>query len=114
MDPLQTVALQASWMTMVAHGLPVVPSLPAAITSTTSTTNSEYVASTTTNIADTVLKIAKEASELFKNVPYIKAFAGIVIQIINIREVRARTIWRTYPGNLTYRKFKRRRIDRKN
>ena len=52
-----------------------------------SPTNSEYVASTTTNIVDTVLKIAKEASELFKNVPYIKAFAGIVIQIISIREV---------------------------
>ena len=92
MDLLQTVGLQASWMTTVAHGLPVVPSLPTGIPSTT---NSEYVTSTTTNIVDTVLKIAKEASELFKNVPYIKAFAGIVIQIINIREVRARTIWRT-------------------
>ena len=91
MDPLQTVGLQASWMTAVAHGLPVLPSSPAAIT--TSTTNSEYVASTTTNIADTVLKIAKEASELFMNVPYIKTFAGIVIQIINIREVCATAIW---------------------
>ena len=86
MEPLQTVELQASWMTMVAHGIPVVP--PAPSFAIPSTTNREYIESTTANTVDTVLKIAKEASETFKNVPYIKAFAGIVIQIISIREVR--------------------------
>jgi hypothetical protein len=86
MDPLQTVGLQASWMTTVAHGVPVVP--PAPSIAIPSTTNREYVEFTTTSIVDTVLKIAKEASDTFKNVPYIKAFAGIVIQIITIREVR--------------------------
>ena len=73
-------------MTMVAHGMPVVPPTPPCTLS--STTNREYIESTTTNLVDTVLKIAKEASEMFKNVPYIKAVAGIVIQIISIREVR--------------------------
>ena len=86
MDPLQTIGLQASWMTMVAHGIPVVP--PAPSIAIPSATNREYVGSTTTNTVDTVLKIAKEASDMFKTVPYIKAFAGIVIQIISIREVR--------------------------
>jgi hypothetical protein len=71
---------------MVAHGIPMVPPTPSFAIS--STTNREYIESTTTNIVDTVLKIAKEAGETFKNVPYIKTFAGIVIQIISIREVR--------------------------
>jgi hypothetical protein len=72
---------------MVAHRVPVVPPVPSI--AITSTTNREYVESTaTTNIVDSVLKIAKKASEMFKNVPYINAFAGIVIQIISIREVR--------------------------
>jgi hypothetical protein len=86
MDPLQTVVLQASWMTMVAHGIPVLP--PASSFVTSSTTNREYIESTATNIADTVLKIAQEASKMFTNVPYITGIAGIVIQIISIREVR--------------------------
>jgi hypothetical protein len=72
MDPLQNVVLQASWRTMVAHGVP-------------SITNRE---SATTKMVDTVLTIAKEASDTFKNVPCITAFAGIIIQIISIREVR--------------------------
>jgi hypothetical protein len=46
---------------------------------------------TTTDIVDTVLTITKEASEVFKDVPYINAFAGILIQIINIRKVRERS-----------------------
>ena len=70
---------------MVAHGIPVVP--PAPSIAIPSSTNREYVESTTTHTVDTVLKIAKEASDMFKTVPYIKAFAGIVIQIISIREV---------------------------
>jgi hypothetical protein len=88
MDPLQTVGLQASWMTMVAHGVPVVPPAASPSIAIPSITNREYVEFTTTSIVDIVLKIAKEASDTFKNVPYIKAFAGIVIQIISIREVR--------------------------
>jgi len=85
MDPLQTFELQASWVTMAAHGIPVVPPAPFAISSAT---DRKYIESTTTNIIDTVSKIAKEAGKMFKDVPYIKAFAGIVIQIISIREVR--------------------------
>jgi len=86
MDPLQSVGLQASWMTMVAHRIPVVP--PAPSFAITSTTNREYIESTTITTVDTVLKIAKEASEMFKNIPYIKAFAGIIIQIISIRKMQ--------------------------
>ena len=89
MDPVQNVGLQASWMTMVAHGVPrAVPGLQVPSIAIPSATNREYVGSTTTNIVDTTLKIAKEASGTFQNVPYIKALAGIIIQIISIREVR--------------------------
>jgi len=59
---------------------------PAAVSSTT---KGEYIESTTTNMVDTVSKIAKEVGEIFKDVPYIKAVAGIIVQIIKIREVRA-------------------------
>jgi hypothetical protein len=88
MDPVQTVGLRTSSGTMVDHGVPVAP--PAPSIAIRSTTNREYVDSTaaTTNIVDTVLNIAKEASDMFKNVPHINAFSGIVIQIISIREVR--------------------------
>ena len=67
---------------MVAHEIPEVPPAPFAISLTTDPE------STATSVVDTVLNIAKETSEMFQNVPYIKAFAGIIIQIINIREVR--------------------------
>ena len=97
---------------MVAHGVPVVPPAPSIPIS--STTDREYIESTT-NTVDTVLKIAKEASDMFKNVPYVKAFAGIIIQIISIREVRELSEERSgpYPDS-TRRKYKRRRIDLKN
>ena len=45
-------------------------------------------ASTVSNIVEDVLKITKEASDLFKSVPYVKALAGVILQIIKIREVR--------------------------
>ena len=66
-------------------GVPVpVPPAP----SISSTPNRQYVESTATNIVDTALNIVQDASAMFKNVPYIKAIAGLVIQIIRIREVR--------------------------
>ena len=69
--------LQASWMTMAAHGVPVVqPPLPISLT-----TDPEYIESN-------ILTITKEVSEIFKNIPHIDAFSGILTQIINIREVR--------------------------
>jgi hypothetical protein len=39
-------------------------------------------------MVDTVSKIAQEAGEILKGVPYVKVLAGIIIQIIKIREVR--------------------------
>ena len=65
MDPVKIVGLQASWMTMVAHGVPVPVVFPAPAIAIPSATNREYVESTTTNIVDTVLKIAKEAGGMF-------------------------------------------------
>jgi hypothetical protein len=73
-------------MTMNAHGVPVAPSIHSVVLPSTS--RQEYIASTTTNIVDTVSKIAKEAGEIFKDVPYIKALAGIIVRVIEIREVR--------------------------
>jgi hypothetical protein len=114
MNSHQAAVLEGSSMTMVAHGLPMVPATthPVAFPSTT---NREYVVSTTTNIVDTVSKIAKEAGEMFKDVPYIKAFAGIIIRVIEIREVRELAGERdcltlTWPR----RKSKWRRIDHRN
>ncbi|KAG6815352.1 hypothetical protein H0H93_010068, partial [Arthromyces matolae] len=56
-------------------------------------TNHQLFASTTTNIIDTtatvaqtVLKLAKDAREVLKNVPYVKALAGVIVQIIEIRD----------------------------
>jgi hypothetical protein len=82
-------------MTMAAHGIPVIPPAPSFVIS--STTNREYIEDTATNIADTVLKIAQEASKMFTNVPYIMGIAGIVIQIISIREVREQSGERNDP-----------------
>jgi hypothetical protein len=70
MNPLKAAGFQASSMTMIAHGLPMVPSTHSV--AFPSTTNRENIASTTTNIVDTVSKIAKEAGEMFKDVPYVK------------------------------------------
>ncbi|KAG6855206.1 hypothetical protein H0H87_006844, partial [Tephrocybe sp. NHM501043] len=68
---------------MVAYGPselhPTAPLLP----SSRNLTSSE---ATTTNLVDTVLKLATEISEMFTEVPYIKAVAGIIIQIITIRD----------------------------
>jgi hypothetical protein len=64
----------------------MVPSAPSV--AVPSTTDQECAASTTTNIVDTISKITKEVGEMFKDVPYIKAFAGIIIRVIEIREVR--------------------------
>ncbi|KAG6906798.1 hypothetical protein DXG01_012045 [Tephrocybe rancida] len=43
-------------------------------------------ASTTTNTADTVMKLAKNVGEILKDVPYVKALAGLIVQIIEIRD----------------------------
>jgi hypothetical protein len=86
MNTPQAIVLEGSSRTMIAHGLPMFPSTHSA--ALPSTTHQEYVVSTTMNIVDTVSKIAKEAGEMLKGVPYVKAFAGIIIQIIKIREVR--------------------------
>ncbi|KAG6815280.1 hypothetical protein H0H87_003351 [Tephrocybe sp. NHM501043] len=68
---------------MVAYGSsalhPTAPLLP----SPHNLTSSE---ATTTNLVDTVLKLAREVGEMFTEVPYIKAVAGILIQIIAIRD----------------------------
>jgi hypothetical protein len=77
MNSPQAVVLEGSSRTMIAHGLPTVPS-----------THSVALPSTATNIVDTVSKIAREAGELLKDVPYVKVFAGIIVQIIRLREVR--------------------------
>ncbi|KAG6844166.1 hypothetical protein H0H87_009285 [Tephrocybe sp. NHM501043] len=41
---------------------------------------------TTTSFVDTVSKLAKEVGEAFKEIPYIKAVAGTIIQIIAIKD----------------------------
>jgi len=64
----------------------VVPS--ARLTTSPPVTIQENAASTMSNTVEDVLKITKEASDLFKGVPYVKALAGVILQIIKIREVR--------------------------
>ncbi|KAG6834578.1 hypothetical protein H0H93_008777 [Arthromyces matolae] len=62
-------------------------------TDATGATDCQMIAPTTTNIidttvtlADTVFKLAKDAGEVLKNVPYVKALAGVIVQIIAIRD----------------------------
>jgi len=87
MQSAQDRTLQASFATMAAHAQS--SSLSTRHSTAPSSTNSrEYVTSTTTNLVDTSARLAKDAGEMFKDIPYIKAVAGIIIQIITIRDVR--------------------------
>ncbi|KAG6847412.1 hypothetical protein H0H93_008270, partial [Arthromyces matolae] len=72
---------------------PTMPSNKPPTGDSSTATNHQLIASTTTNIidttvtlADTVLKLAKDAGEVLKNVPYVKALAGALVQIIAIRD----------------------------
>jgi hypothetical protein len=78
--------MQASFATTVAHGRGTLL-FTGHSTLSPSTNSPEFIASTTTNIVNTALKIAKDAGEMLKDVPYIKALAGIIVQIIEIRDV---------------------------
>ncbi|KAG6844099.1 hypothetical protein H0H87_009799 [Tephrocybe sp. NHM501043] len=68
---------------MVAHGQ---PSLLSANHSTVSTASDTALESTTANLVDTTAKLAKDVGEMLKSVPYVKAVAGIISQIITIRD----------------------------
>ncbi|KAG6836712.1 hypothetical protein H0H87_004868, partial [Tephrocybe sp. NHM501043] len=68
---------------MVAHGQSLLLSTGH---STAPTDSNTALDSTTTNLVETTAKLAKEVGELLKNVPYIKGVAGIIIQIIAIRD----------------------------
>jgi hypothetical protein len=57
---------------------------PSALSSTNSR---EDVTSTAANFFETGLKLAKDVGEMLKDVPYVKAVAGIIVQIIEIRDV---------------------------
>ena len=71
---------------MAAH-VPSI-SLSARHPPTPSSTNfSACGASTATNLIETGLRLAKDAAEMLKEVPYVKAVAGILVQIIEIRDV---------------------------
>ncbi|KAG6914773.1 hypothetical protein DXG01_015434 [Tephrocybe rancida] len=82
MQPIPT-PVQASFATMVAHGQPML--VFTNLIASPSTNPHEVIASTT-NTADTVMKLAKNVGEMLKDVPYVKAVAGIIIQIIQIRD----------------------------
>jgi len=66
---------------MVVHSPPLIHS-----THLAPITTERGVNSTTTNTIDTASKIAKEVGAMLKDVPYVKAVAGIILQIITIRE----------------------------
>ena len=86
MHPGQTRLVQASFATMIAHGRSIAP-FTRHSTVSPSTNSREFIASTTTNIADTVFRLAKDAGEILRDIPYVKALAGIIVQIIQIRDV---------------------------
>ena len=76
----------ASFTTIVAHRRSILLFTRHSAVSP-STNSREVIVSTTTNIVDTVLKLTKVAGEMLKEVPYVKALAGIIVQIIEIRDV---------------------------
>ncbi|KAG6834863.1 hypothetical protein H0H93_006841, partial [Arthromyces matolae] len=87
MDPLHAREQSPQTSSM----LPKEPSI--VTTHATGATDRQLIAPTGTNIvdtavtlADTVLKLAKDAGEVLKNVPYVKALAGVIVQIIAIRD----------------------------
>jgi hypothetical protein len=87
MDPVQNRVPQASFVSMVAHSGAIVP-FTSHSTVTPPTNPSEVITSRTTEIVDTTLKLAKEVGDMLSDVPYVKALAGIIVQIITIRDVR--------------------------
>jgi hypothetical protein len=87
MDPVQSRITQASFVTIVAHANAVVPLTSYPTVTPPAAGLREDITSTTTDIADTTLKLAKEVGEMLRDVPYVKALAGIILQIIAIRDV---------------------------
>ena len=81
MPQTQTRLAQASFATMVAHGrsTTLFTTHP---TISPSTNSPEFIAS-----INTVLRLAKDAGDMLNGVPYVKALAGIIVQIIEIRDV---------------------------
>jgi hypothetical protein len=52
-----------------------------------SNTHLKKAADSTINAASTTAAIAKEVGEMLSQIPYVKSVAGIVVQIIKIRDV---------------------------
>ncbi|KAG6914744.1 hypothetical protein DXG01_015655, partial [Tephrocybe rancida] len=82
MQPVPT-PVQSSFATMVAHGQPML-----VFTNRTASpsTNPHEVIASASNTTDTVMKLAKNVGDMLKDVPYVKAVAGLIVQIIEIRD----------------------------
>jgi hypothetical protein len=87
MDPLQALVLHASALTVIAHGLPVLPvhRLCPDVVPSDSRLQDDFTA---TDVIDTVLTITREASQISQQVPYLRGLSGTILQIIKIKEVR--------------------------
>ena len=48
---------------------------------------------TAVSAAETTVAIVKEVGEMLQNIPYVKSVAGIVLQIIKIKDVRLTIIF---------------------
>lgn len=73
-------SLQAALRTMIVHGNPRA-ALKTRITQPPSALDGSI------NVIGTSSAAARDVAEAFKNIPYIKPVAGVVLQIIKIREV---------------------------
>ncbi|KAH8810140.1 hypothetical protein DL96DRAFT_1821649 [Flagelloscypha sp. PMI_526] len=81
MHPSQSKDLRSFFGTLVAHGH------PRAVTQLNqSTLLAASKLDTSLNAAGIILQLAKDAGDAAKNVPYVKAVAGVLSQIIKIRD----------------------------
>jgi hypothetical protein len=47
----------------------------------------QYIPAARANLAGTVLTLTKDVAEMLQDVPYVKAVAGVILQIIQVKEV---------------------------
>lgn len=51
--------------------------------------SSSNAVDTTIDLANTVITVVKEVGEILNSVPYVKSLSGVILQIIQVRDVRS-------------------------
>jgi hypothetical protein len=87
----RSVDLKAIWATFTAHAIPHlhVKSPPPPTRPSSSLVRPQSKHDTGVSAAGTAFALTKDAADAMSQVPYVKAIAGVLSQIVQIREVRS-------------------------